>query len=93
MTVKMYKSKSELRYEDEHKPKEAPKVMPSENMNNGMPPTSTNPEKTTFANFTENINTGLGIGGTNVPTHPSSMDQSRPLMLSKRDLENMLEEI
>lgn len=85
----MYKSKSDLRYEDESKAAPAPKAMPQRTI---APQNHSIPDGIT-ANFTENINNGLGIGGDMINNVQPTLDQSKPLMLSKRDLENMLEEI
>lgn len=84
----MYKSKSDLKYEDDCAT-EAPKVMPARTI---LPQSPSIPDGVS-ANFTENINNGLAIGGDMVNNVPATIDQSKPLMLSKRDLENMLEEI
>ena len=85
----MYKSKSNLRKEDEE-----PKVMPM------AMPTSTSTSivmnKTNLANFTENINQGLGIGGCNGNLNsqiPQSMDSMGAAQLSHADIEKILNEI
>jgi len=79
MGIKMYKSDSLLCDEDRDEKKEK-----EENI-------SSNPENSVTANFVEQQNNALGIGGTFEPNKSQTIDQKQ--ILSKEDIEEILKNI
>lgn len=88
MAVKMYKSDSTLRMEDESVEKPAVKMQDV----TLHAPTNKVPAPVR-ANFVEQVNQGLAIGGNNINTTPSTMDSMGANQLTKEDIEKILNDI
>jgi len=92
--VTMRMSDSTLRFEDDELNRK-PKV---QKMPQAMPPASSTPPfaQKAQANFIENVNNGLAIGGSNGNLNtqiPQSMDTQGGRQLTQADLEKILKEI
>jgi len=99
MAVKMYKTESNLRKEDDVKQPLEHQTMVDEMPKNPkweLRQQLNMPTPVAKANFIENINNGLAIGGSNGNLNtqiPQSMDTMGASQLTQQDIEKILSEI